>query len=161
MINKLFTIGVYGKSKDEFFNSLVNNEIDTFFDIRRRRAVRGSKYSFVNSNKLQNELAQLNIKYYHILDLAPTNEIRNIQKEIDSSEKIEKRKREELSTEFIIAYKNQILQKYHPEDFLKLFNETSQNSVLFCVENNPNACHRSLVASYLKEHFQEIQIINL
>ena len=55
-MKKLFTIGVFGFSNDDFFEKLIDNQIDTFCDIRRRRGVRGAKYSFVNSNRLQNKM---------------------------------------------------------------------------------------------------------
>lgn len=60
---KIYTIGVYGSTEQEFFNKLIENRIDTFCDIRQRRGVRGSEYAFVNSNRLQNKLAELDIKY--------------------------------------------------------------------------------------------------
>ncbi len=50
---EFFTIGVYNSSEKEFFDKLLENNIDTFCDIRQRRGVRGAKYSFVNSNRLQ------------------------------------------------------------------------------------------------------------
>ena len=54
-----FTIGVYNSTESEFFQKLKSNGIDTFCDIRQRRGVRGKKYSFVNSNRLQNRLRDL------------------------------------------------------------------------------------------------------
>ena len=60
---EFFTIGVYNSTEQEFFNKLTSNEIDTFCDIRQRRGVRGAKYAFVNSNRLQNKLKELNIRY--------------------------------------------------------------------------------------------------
>jgi len=161
LIERLFSIGVYGKSKEEFFDLLVKNNIDTFCDIRKRRAVRGSLYSFVNSKRLQDELAKRNIKYYYLLDLAPTDEIRKIQYKFDSEHKIKMREREVLSGEFKAAYKKQILKNFKPESFPKLFDESAKNVVLFCVEANPDACHRSLVLQKLKEHFEELPIIHL
>ena len=53
---EFFTIGVYNSTEKEFFEKLTQNNIDTFCDIRQRRGVRGSKYSFVNSNRLQQRL---------------------------------------------------------------------------------------------------------
>lgn len=76
---KIYTIGVYSSTGQDFFSKLVENKIDTFCDIRQRRGVRGSKYSFVNSNCLQIKLAELEIKYSHILELAPTTAIREKQ----------------------------------------------------------------------------------
>ncbi len=45
---KFYTIGVYGSTGNEFFQKLIDNNIDTFCDIRQRRGVRGAKYAFVN-----------------------------------------------------------------------------------------------------------------
>ncbi len=89
-IEKFYTIGVYGLSEDQYFSKLLENKIDAFVDIRQRRAVRGSKYSFVNSTKLQNKLSALGIKYFHVLELAPTTEIRELQKKDDVSKGIKK-----------------------------------------------------------------------
>ena len=64
-----YTIGVYGKTETDFFTALANHNIDLFCDIRQRRGVRGKKYSFVNSLKLQKKLSELNIKsvsYTHL-----------------------------------------------------------------------------------------------
>jgi len=58
----IYTIGVY--SENEFFQKLIDNEIDSFCDIRRGRAVRGSQYAFANSQRLQEKLRGLSIKYY-------------------------------------------------------------------------------------------------
>ena len=58
---EFFTIGVYNSTETEYFNKLIENNIDTFCDIRQRRGVRGAKYSFVNSNRLQEKLNELDI----------------------------------------------------------------------------------------------------
>ena len=97
---QLFTIGVYGSTADSFFGKLRENKIDTFCDIRRRRGVRGSEYSYVNSKRLQDKLSELNINYLHILDLSPTDEIRHIQNAYDKEEHTSQRKRESLSDGF-------------------------------------------------------------
>ena len=48
---KIYTIGVYGSSEEEFFGKLTESKIDLFCDIRQRRGVRGRQYAFVNSNQ--------------------------------------------------------------------------------------------------------------
>ena len=83
---EFFTIGVYNSTEKEFFDKLVDNRIDTFCDIRQRRGVRGSQYMFVNSIRLQNTLRGLDIKYTHIVDLAPSTDIRELQKEADKQQ---------------------------------------------------------------------------
>ena len=67
---EFFTIGVYNSTEEEYFSKLVENNIDTFCDIRQRRGVRGSQYAFVNSNRLQARLLDLDIKYAHFINLA-------------------------------------------------------------------------------------------
>ena len=80
-----YTIGVYNLTEELFFEKLTSNNIDIFCDIRQRRGVRGAKYKFVNSIWLQKKLNDLNIKYLYIKELAPTVDIRNIQKTIDKT----------------------------------------------------------------------------
>ena len=41
---------------------------------------------FVNSKRLQTKLSDLDIKYCHILDLAPSTDIRELQKEADKQQ---------------------------------------------------------------------------
>jgi uncharacterized protein (DUF488 family) len=153
MLTDIYTIGVYGITSDLFFKKLADNKIDTFIDIRRRRAVRGSLYSFVNSNRLQNRLKELGIKYFHILDLAPTKEIREAQINEDLKSGVSKRERAQLSQTFISQYKVQILENFNSSELIDLFNnQGSKRIVLFCVEKEPQACHRSLVAEEFKKH---------
>lgn len=151
---EFFTIGVYNSTEKEFFDKLTKNNIDTFCDIRQRRGVRGAKYSFVNSNRLQQKLGELEIKYGYIPELAPTSEIRGLQKEIDLEKGELKRERHELGKVFIIEYKNKILKNFDFETFIEKLDQVGANRIaLFCVEEYPEACHRSLVSNKLNEHY--------
>lgn len=85
---EFFTIGVYGSNESSYFSKLIKNNIDLFIDVRQRRGVRGAKYSFVNSKRLQHKLSELGVQYLHIVDLAPTKEIRTLQR-IDDEKKQE------------------------------------------------------------------------
>lgn len=78
---RIITLGVYGFDADTFRAALERANIDIFVDTRRRRGVRGPQYAFVNSQRLQNLLAGLGIRYVHRLDLAPSNETRQIQEQ--------------------------------------------------------------------------------
>lgn len=147
---EFFTIGVYNSTEKSFFDKLTKNGIDTFCDIRQRRGVRGAKYSFVNSNRLQLKLKDLNIKYSYIPDLAPTTEIRELQKEIDLQKGELKRERQELGKVFVIEYKNRVLKTFDYERFFQELAQMGSNRIaLFCVEEHPEACHRSIVAEKL------------
>jgi uncharacterized protein (DUF488 family) len=150
---EFYTIGVYNSTEKEFFEKLTNNNIDTFCDIRQRRGVRGAKYSFVNSNRLQQKLGELDIKYGYIPELAPTTEIRELQKEIDLTKGELKRERQELGKVFIIEYKNRILKNFDFEKLFEQLEQTGANKIaLFCVEEHPEACHRSIVSDRLSNN---------
>lgn len=149
---EFYTIGVYNSTEQEYFNKLKENCIDTFCDIRQRRGVRGAKYAFVNSNRLQYKLNELDIKYGHIIDLAPTTEIRELQKEADAQQGELKRDRNKLGKIFTIAYKDRILSNFDFDSFIDKLDEVGANRVvLFCVEEKPEACHRSLVTDRLEK----------
>jgi len=160
MVTEIYTIGVYGKTEETFFSCLTNKGIDAFCDIRRRRAVRGSTYAFVNSTRLQQKLALLNISYLHFLELAPSIQTREIEKYNDHLTGIKKRNREILSDDFVNAYKAECLLGFDTNKFLSQFDNSFNKIVLFCVEASANACHRSLVAQKLSDNLN-IPIINL
>ena len=149
---EFFTIGVYNSTEQEYFDKLTSNNIDTFCDIRQRRGVRGAKYSFVNSNRLQSKLSELDIKYGHVIELAPTTEIRDLQKETDAKQGEQKRKRIGLGKVFTIAYKDRILRKFNFDAFIEKLDQVGASRIaLFCVEEQPEACHRSIVTGKLEK----------
>lgn len=151
---EFFTIGVYNSTEKEFFDKLTQNNIDTFCDIRQRRGVRGAKYAFVNKNRLEQRLNDLDIKYGYIPDLAPTTEIRELQKKIDEEKGELKRDRQELGKVFVIEYKNRILKNFDFDRFFESLDQIGASRVvLFCVEEHPEACHRSIVADKLMNNF--------
>ena len=145
------TIGVYGSTESSFFKSLVDAQIDVFCDLRQRRGVRGSKYAYVNSNYLQSKLHSLEIGYIHIKELAPSIELRKKQKVHDAKVGISKREREYLSSNFIEGYTEENLHFFSVERLFSLLPDNAKNICLFCVEREPMACHRSLVADFLSK----------
>jgi len=154
MKTEIYTSGVYGSTADRFFEKLTANKIDTLVDIRRRRAVRGSQYAFANSNRLQAKLKELGINYIHVEALSPTMEIIGIQKKFDKEIGTSQTRREHLSDKFITEYKKTILEKYDFSNLLTQLKELgSKKTVLLCVEANPDACHRSIIADKLKKSF--------
>lgn len=149
-----FTIGVFNSTAAEFFEKLTANEIDTFCDIRQRRGVRGAKYAFINSKKLQHQLKELNINYEYLPGLAPSTKIRELQKEKDREEEITNKKRLNLDEAFVNEYKSSILKHFNFGELLDYFEQNNRERVVFfCVEEHPEACHRSLVTQFLNEHY--------
>ena len=151
---KIVTIGVYGFDEDSFFEALCRAKVDTFCDIRSRRGVRGSTYAFANSLRLQARLTNLGIRYLHRKDLAPTQSVRDRQAAADKAMKTAKRKRTALGEAFITAYHTECLTAFDPHSLLDDLEEDAQVVALFCVEKNPEACHRSLVADKLRQELK-------
>ena len=151
---KIVTIGVYGFDEDRFFETLRKAKVDTFCDIRNRRGVRGSTYAFANSLRLQARLAELGIRYLYRKDLAPTKAVRDRQAVVDKAAKIAKRKRTTLGEAFITAYCTECLASFDPQSLLDDLEEDAQVVALFCVEKDPEACHRSLVADKLAKELK-------
>jgi uncharacterized protein (DUF488 family) len=159
---KFITIGVYGFSEAAFFGALQQAGVDTFCDIRWRRGVRGADYAFANRGRLQKRLAELGIRYLHFRDLAPPPALRQRQIEADKAEGTTKRKRSALSEGFIAAYRQEQLSAFDSHDFIERLGTEARTVALFCVEREPAACHRSLLAERLQQDLgAQCEVIHL
>jgi uncharacterized protein (DUF488 family) len=144
-LEQVTTIGVYGWDADGFLRALADEGVDLFCDIRLRRGVRGREYAFANAKRLEAALAQAEIPYRHVLELAPTQEIRSAQYALDATAGVAMRQRSELSPAFVEAY-GRLLDGAAAEAALASIREKAARPGLFCVERLPSACHRSLAA---------------
>ena len=117
-------------------------------DVRQRRGVRGSEYAWANSQRLQQALAERGIGYQHLKELAPTSEIRAAQYAADAALGERKRTRTELSDDFKRAYVETDSGARRSGRLLAGFDD-SATAALLCVERDPRACHRSLIAERL------------
>lgn len=160
---KIYTLGVYGYTEDAFFDALVANEIDLFIDIRARRGMRGARYKFVNSTYLQAKLKEMGIGYAHLKELAPTKRIRSLQDQADQRQRLARRSdRQQLCDAYVLEYERDVLRingeperKFYAIEALAEAREMAGDvngqevlrPVLFCVEGEPRACHRSLAAA--------------
>jgi uncharacterized protein (DUF488 family) len=159
---KLVTIGVYGFGEAAFFNSLRQAGVDTFCDIRWRRGVRGSEYAFANRARLEKRLAELGIRYLHFRELAPTPTLRQRQYEADKAEGTTKRKRSALGVVFIAGYREERLAAFDSRQFVEQLGPEARTVALFCVEREPAACHRSLLAERLQQDLgAQCEVIHL
>jgi uncharacterized protein (DUF488 family) len=149
MTPEFVTVGAYGWEAEQFFAALVAAGVDTFCDLRARRGVRGREYAFANSGRLQARLAELGIRYVHRSDLAPSSETRAAQYAADKESHTAKRLRTALSPQFIAAYHHERLAKFESATFLADLGDDARVVALFCVEREPAACHRSLLAERL------------
>jgi uncharacterized protein (DUF488 family) len=142
------TIGVYGWTLDRFLDALADANVRLLVDVRQRRGVRGREYSWANAQRLQAALAGAGIGYSHHKELAPTTELRHVQYAEDDRLGAGKRSRSELAPAYRERYVQEILDH---ADLDALVAELPAVSALFCVEHDPEACHRSLVADRLAE----------
>ncbi len=145
----LLTIGVYGWEPERFFAALQAAGIDTFCDIRARRGVRGSEYAFANSQRLQARLAELGIRYLHRPDLAPSEATRAAQHDADEASHTARRQRAELSPASIASYERERLTGFDSAAFVTDLGPDAHRVLLMCVEREPTACHRGLLAARL------------
>jgi uncharacterized protein (DUF488 family) len=144
----LATIGVYGWTLEEFLAALHAADVQVVLDVRQRRGVRGREYAWANSQRLQAALAEAGVAYRHRPDLAPTTELRKVQYEEDARVGVGKRNRVELAPEYRERYLREILDRV---DLNELVTELPAEGAgaLMCVEGDPEACHRSLIAERL------------
>jgi uncharacterized protein (DUF488 family) len=154
---KVVTIGAYGFNEESFLQALQDAGVDTFCDIRLRRGMRGANYAFANAARLQRRLNDLGIRYLHLKHLAPSQTIRDKQRQHDAKHGVGKQSRQTLSPDFVHAYTEQCLSNFDSGKFVEDLGTEVQTLALFCVEGEPNACHRSLVANRLAKDL-ELQV---
>ena len=151
------TIGVYGWTAEEFLAALGDADVSLLVDVRQRRGVRGREYSWANAQRLQAALAGAGIEYAHHQELAPTTELRHVQYAEDDRLGVGKRSRSELAP----AYRERSLQAILDHvDLDGVIAKLPDVSALFCIEHDPEACHRSLVADRLAEAYG-VKIVHL
>jgi uncharacterized protein (DUF488 family) len=142
------TVGVYGATGERFLQALAAADVRTVLDVRQRRGVRGPEYAWANSKRLQRALADAGLEYHHLRALAPTTELRHLQYAIDEAAGVGKRSRERLAPEYVDRYREEILDGADLGGLLDALPDTGIGALL-CVERDPEACHRSLIAARL------------
>jgi uncharacterized protein (DUF488 family) len=148
----IMTVGVYGWTLKEFLMSLQNAHVRLLLDVRQRRGVRGSEYVWANAKRLEAALLEAGVAYEHHPELAPTTELRELQYRVDDEAGVGKRSRSELSPEYAERYTREILGQTDLRLVVDGLPEEG-TAALFCVERDPEACHRSLIAERLDREF--------
>src|SRR4051812_34903610 len=149
-MKRVATIGVYGWTLERFLDALRDADVGLLVDVRQRRGVRGREYSWANAQRLQRALADAGVGYSHHKELAPTTELRQVQYREDERVGVGKRSRAELAPEYRERYLHEILDQVDLGSVVAEFPAEGM-AALFCVERDPEACHRSLVAERLAE----------
>ncbi|ADG77656.1 protein of unknown function DUF1130 [Tsukamurella paurometabola DSM 20162] len=113
---------------------------------------RQAEYAWANSRRLQSALADAGIDYRHHRELAPTTELRQLQYAADSRQGVGKRHRRVLDADYVRRYTAEILDKADLEIVVAELPATAP-AALLCVERDPEACHRALIAHRLSLRF--------
>jgi uncharacterized protein (DUF488 family) len=151
-LRAIATIGVYGWAPDAWLDALRAADVRLVVDVRQRRGVRGSEYAWANAQRLEAALAAAGISYEHRKELAPTTELRQVQYREDDRVGVGKRSRVDLAPEYVERYDREILGQVDLRPILDAL-PAEGSSAFMCVERDPEACHRSLVAARLASEF--------
>ena len=155
-VRRIATIGVYEFDLDAFLAALRAAGVRRLIDVRQRRGVRGPQYAWANSKRLQAALGDAGVEYEHRPELAPTTELRQLQYREDDRQGVGKRSRVALAPEYVERYTREILDRV---DLGALLEELPRDgaAALLCVERDPEACHRSLIAARMAaDHDAEV-----
>lgn len=145
---RVVTIGVYDWDLESFLGALAAADVGLLLDVRQRRGVRGAQYAWANSLRLQRALAVAEIDYRHHPELAPTTELRHVQYAEDARVGVGKRSRTVLAPEYRRRYTHEILDRVDLGALAAQLPD-ERASALLCVEQDPAACHRSIIAERL------------
>jgi uncharacterized protein (DUF488 family) len=147
----LRTIGVYGFDRESFLKALTGAGVELLLDGRQRRGVRGSEYAWANAQRLQAALAEAGVGYSHLKELAPTTEMRQLQYREDERKGEGKRSRSVLAPAYVERYTEEVLDSLDLAPIVSWIGNSK--AALLCVERDPEACHRLLVAERLSSEF--------
>ena len=143
---RILTIGFTKKSAQSFFETLLLADAKRLVDVRLNNASQLAGFS--KKDDLAYFLDRLcSMDYVHLPILAPTKEMLDAYKKKRISWKDYERRFIDLMAE------RQIENRVDPEIL--------EDSCLLCSENEPDYCHRRLVAEYLKERWGNVNIEHL
>jgi uncharacterized protein (DUF488 family) len=151
-VRRLATVGVYDADLDSFLRALRAADVRLLLDVRQRRGVRGREYAWANAQRLQAALLDAGIAYAHRPELAPTTALRQLQYGEDARRGEGKRSRTTLAPEYVERFRRERLDAADLDAVFELLPDDGTTALL-CVERDPEACHRSLVAQELGERF--------
>ena len=143
---KLYTIGFTKKSAERFFSLLCDSQIRRVIDVRRNNA--SQLAGFTKKDDLCYFLKTIcDIDYVHLHQLAPTKEI------LDEFKK-NKGDWETYKKKFLTLLSQRQVEDVISKDML-------DRGCLLCSEERPQHCHRRLIAEYLQEKWNNIEIRHL
>jgi uncharacterized protein (DUF488 family) len=141
---KLFTIGFTKKSAETFFSRLQNAGVRRLVDVRLNNI--SQLAGFAKKDDLRYFTKTIcQIDYIHLPDLAPTAEI------LDPYKKVKNGDWPLYEKQFLNLMRARQIETTTPRELL-------DGGCLLCSEEKPHHCHRRLVAEYLQQHWNDVQI---
>ncbi len=142
---KVFTIGFTKKNAEEFFELLINNNVNKVLDIRLNNT--SQLAGFAKGNDLKYFLKTIgNIEYEHNTRLAPTKKLMNDYKSnlIDWEE-------------FEVIFREILKER---DAIKQLDPEKLDHACFLCSEASPAHCHRILITEEIR-NITDCEIIHL
>jgi len=141
---KLFTIGFTKKSAETFFTRLKEAGVRRLVDVRLNNVSQLS--GFAKKDDLRYFTKTIcQIDYIHLPELAPTAEI------LDPYKKVRNGDWQLYERQFLDLMRSRQIEITTPRELL-------DGGCLLCSEEKPHHCHRRLVAEYLQQHWNDVQI---
>jgi uncharacterized protein (DUF488 family) len=141
---KIFTIGFTKKSAETFFGRLKSAGVKRLVDVRLNNVSQLAGFTKKDDLRYFTK-AICNIDYVHLPELAPTADI------LDPYKKAKKGDWQLYERQFLDLMRTRHIESTTPREIL-------DGGCLLCSEEKPDHCHRRLVAEYLKEHWQDVEI---
>lgn len=139
----IYTIGFTKKSAEEFFTKLSASGIQRVVDVRLNNV--SQLAGFTKKEDLKYFLCAINKQeYVHLPTLAPTKELLDAYKKRKGSW-------ETYEKEFIELMDSRKVETIVSKELL-------DGACLLCSEDEPQHCHRRLVAEYLRDKWQDVTV---
>ncbi len=143
---RILTIGFTKKSAEQFFETLKNAKAKRIVDVRLNNV--SQLAGFAKKKDLEYFLENLcHMEYAHVPSLAPTKEMLDTYKKNGG-------RWEDYEQRFMRLMEERRIEEKLKPDML-------EDACLLCSEDKPHHCHRRLVAEYLKEHWENVEIDHL
>ena len=143
---KVYTIGFTKKSASDFFGLLHESGAKRLLDVRLNNVSQLS--GFAKRDDLEYFLNRIcRMKYLHMPELAPT-------KEMLDSYRSGHRNWETYESEFLALMEQRRIAKMG-------IKRTVANGCFLCSEDQPDHCHRRLVAEHFQRNWGDVEIIHL
>ncbi|HEY2975875.1 MAG TPA: DUF488 domain-containing protein [Pyrinomonadaceae bacterium] len=140
---RLLTIGFTKKSAREFFTKLMDVGVKRVVDVRLNNT--STLAGFSKKNDLEYFLEAVGgIEYIHLTELAPTQDLLDAYKKQRGDWAVYERG-------FLNLMQSRAIEQ-------RLRDVLREGDCLLCSEERPDHCHRRLVAEYLKQKWDNVEI---